>query len=163
MINLKFLDSTTKSIYFAFTCAQVLISVRCHTNPFELFFFACHYYNSDIVANLYICFSHGIMEKWHTTFMGTWVLPTYLYLALPHFGQWVCPTYWPLYKTHSKIQTWILLYSKPIHWHRVFAPYMLLSINNYMHAIWIYVAMKKIHLQICLNTHVPCTYLLKTL
>jgi hypothetical protein len=98
-----------------------------HINPSKVLLVACHCNNSNIVVYLYIHFNCGFMGKWHTIFMGTWVLPTCLYLALPHFGQWVCPTYWPLYKTHREIQAWILLYSKPTCWHKVFAPYMLLD------------------------------------
>jgi hypothetical protein len=98
--NFKFQGSTAKSSHFSSTWC---------TNPSKLLFVECHCNNFDIVVDLYICFSWGIMGKWHSTFTGTWVLHICLYLTFPHFGRWVCSMYRPLYKIHLEIHACMFL------------------------------------------------------
>jgi hypothetical protein len=124
---LKLQWSCAKSTHFSSTCAWASLFATWRTNPSTFLCVACHYSNFDVAVDLYIHFSFEILGKWHTTFTCTFILPTCLYLRLPHFGQWMCLAYCPLYKIHLEIQAWILLYSRPICWHKIFAPYMLLD------------------------------------
>ncbi len=104
---------------------HVLLFATWHTSPYVLLFFSCHCNSSTILGDWYIHFSLGIIGKCRKILSSTYVQPTCLNLALPHFGQCVEFAYGPLYNTHPTLQAWICLYFRPMCCVNVLAKYML--------------------------------------